>query len=118
MSFQSRSFAYPVLPVLLMLGGCGPKVECDSSETREAVLNSVSHDHANRLANYAAEKSDVAKLAEKAPESEAAKPMYLLGEKIVTTSTSADKKTLTCSGAISASTRFCFSAHPGSIKAG
>jgi len=32
---------------------------------------------------------------------ESTKPLYLLGEKIVTTSTSADKRTLKCSGSIS-----------------
>lgn len=100
--FQNRPFGYLSIPVVLVLGGCNPKVECDSPETRAAVLKAVSDDHTNRLATYAAERSNVAKEAEKAPKSEAARPLYLLGEKIVTTSTSEDKRSLTCSGAISA----------------
>ena len=39
---------------------------------------------------------------EKSENSDKAKPLYLLGEKLVTTSISEDKKTLSCSGAISA----------------
>lgn len=99
---QNRSFACLFIPVLLVLGGCNPKLECDSPETREAVLKAVSNDHTNPLATYAAKHSNAAKDAEKAQESEAAKPLYLLGDKIVTTSTSEDKRSLTCSGAISA----------------
>ena len=78
------------------------KVECDSPETRKAVLQFIADDHANRLATYTAKSSNVAKEAEKTPQSNAAKPLYLLGEKIVTTSTSEDKRSLACSGAISA----------------
>ena len=91
------------LSVLAFLTGCSsPKVECDSSETREAVLKIVSDDHKNALANFAASNSNVVKEVEKSPNTEGARPLYLLGEKIVTTSTSEDKRTVTCSGAISA----------------
>jgi hypothetical protein len=89
------------LPVLILLSGCGPQVECDSPETRNAVLKIVSDDHTNALATFAAKNSNVAKEPQKPASSESAKPLYLLGETIVTTSTSADKRTLTCSGAIS-----------------
>jgi hypothetical protein len=89
------------LPVLILLSGCGPKVECDSPETRNAVLKIVSNDHTNALATYAAKNSNVAKEPEKRADSESARPLYHLGETIVTTSTSADKRTLTCTGAIS-----------------
>lgn len=100
--FESQSLAYLFIPVLLCLGGCEPKVECESPETRKAVLQTIADDHANRLATYTAKNSNVAKEAEKAPQSDTAKPLYLLGEKIVTTSTSKDKRSLNCSGAISA----------------
>ena len=98
--FENRFLAY--IPVLLSLGGCGHEVECDAPETRKAVLQTIADDHANPLAAYTAKNSNVAKEAEKAPQSDAAKPLYLLGEKIVTTSTSKDKRSLNCSGAISA----------------
>lgn len=98
------------LPFLILLSGCGAKPECDSFETRNAVLQTVSDDHKNPLATYAAKNSNVAEEksspatseAEKSANLESLKPLYLLGEKIVTTSTSADKRTLKCSGAISA----------------
>jgi hypothetical protein len=89
-------------PVLIFLSGCGPKVECDSPETRNAVLKIVSDDHTNALATYAAKNANVAKEVEKSPNSESAKPLYLLGEQMITISTSPDKLTLTCSGSISA----------------
>jgi hypothetical protein len=84
--------------------------ECDSFETRNAVLQIVTDDHNNALATYAAKNSNVVKEKSSNPTSEAeksanlenTKPLYLLGEKIVTASTSADKRTLQCSGAISA----------------
>ena len=100
-SFRERLLAFWSFPVLIFLGGCGAKVECDSQETREAVLNIVSNHHSNALATYAAKNSNVAKDLERPANSEGAKPSYRLGEKIVTTSTSEDKRTLTCSGAIS-----------------
>jgi hypothetical protein len=57
----------------------------------------------NPLETYAAKNSNVAKEKSSAAKLENAKPLYLLGEKIVTTSTSKDKRTLTCSGGISVS---------------
>jgi hypothetical protein len=80
--------------VLFILSACGaPKVECDSSETRKAVLDTISNDHNNALAAFAAKNSSAAKDVEKSINSESAKPSYLLGEKIVTTSISANKAT-------------------------
>jgi hypothetical protein len=85
------------LPLLIVLSGCDAGPECDSIQTRNAVLQIVSDDHRNPLVNYAA-KNSTAK-----PNLENTKPLYVLGEKIVTTSTSQDKRTLQCSGAISVS---------------
>ncbi|MBR1207245.1 MULTISPECIES: hypothetical protein [unclassified Bradyrhizobium] len=49
------------------------------------------------LVNYAARESTAK------PDPENSRPQYLLGERIVTTSTSRDKRTLQCSGGISVS---------------
>jgi hypothetical protein len=108
--FRERPRVFWGLPFLVVLSGCGAKPECDSFETRNAVLQTISDDHKNALANYAAKNSSVVEEksstatseAEKPANLESAKPLYLLGEKIVTTSTSADKRTLKCSGSISA----------------
>jgi hypothetical protein len=94
---RDRLPAVCIFPVLIFLSGCGAGPECDSIETRSAVLQIVSDDHRNPLVDYAA-KNSTAK-----PDPENAKPLYTLGEKIVTTSTSRDKTTLQCSGAISVS---------------
>jgi hypothetical protein len=96
----ARGFWY--FAVVISLTGCGPKVECDSPETRQAVLTAIANDHSNPLANFAAKTSNAVKDVETSPNSERARPLYLLGDKIVTTSTSKDSRTLTCSGAISA----------------
>jgi hypothetical protein len=97
-----RLLGFCSLPYLVFLSACGPKPpECDSFETRNAVLQVISDNHSNPLAAYAAKNNsgpDVTKSAN--PESE--KPSYRLGQRIVTTSTSDDKRTLTCSAAISA----------------
>jgi hypothetical protein len=91
-------FLFPVF-----LSGCNAKPECDSFETRNAVLKTVSDDHSNALAEYAAKHSTAAKSGDAGAEAEKSKrqPLYQLGEKIVTTSTSENKQTLKCSGAIS-----------------
>jgi len=92
----------------MLLSGCDAKPECDSIETRSAVLNIVSGNHANPLVAYAARNSAVNKDDTKNPASEEnksagsdMKPLYLLGQRIVTTSTSKEKRTLQCSGGIS-----------------
>jgi hypothetical protein len=77
---------------LIFLSGCGPKIECDSIETRNALLQTVTNDHRNALANFAANNNS----------SKPEKPFYTLGQRMVTASVSADKQTLKCSGAISA----------------
>ena len=100
--FSERSFVFFSLSALACLAGCDPKVECDSPETRAAVLQTISDDHKNALANFAAKNSNVAEDVKQSSDAEKTKPLYLLGEKIVTTSTSEDKRTLRCSGAISA----------------
>jgi hypothetical protein len=99
--FPGRSLVLLGLPVSLLLGGCSAKPECDSFETRNAVLQAISDDHNNALATFAAKNPNPAKSGDGSSESEEQKPLYVLGEKIVTTSASEDKRTLTCSGAIS-----------------
>jgi hypothetical protein len=96
--------------LLAFLAGCSAKPECDSFETRNAVLQIISNDHNNPLGNYAAQNSNVGAddssrakpEAEASANSERTRPMYRLGETIVTTSTSKDNRTLQCIGAISA----------------
>src|SRR5579871_5867916 len=46
------------LPFLILLTGCIAKPECDSNETRNAVLQSISNDHDNALVDYAAKHSN------------------------------------------------------------
>jgi hypothetical protein len=104
--FREGSLFFLSFPFLVLLGGCSAKPECDSIETRSAVLQIISDDHDNPLVAYASRNSTANKdhsgeLSSKAANPESARPLYLLGEKIVTTSTGADKRTLQCSGAIS-----------------
>jgi hypothetical protein len=88
-------------PVLIFLGGCEAKPECDSPETRSAVLASVENDHKNALGEFAANNSTTASDAGKNADASRGQPIYVLGEKLVTTSTSDHKQTLKCSGALS-----------------
>ncbi|WP_139864144.1 hypothetical protein [Bradyrhizobium ivorense] len=93
-----RSLAVWCFAFLLLLSACGEnKLECDSIDTRNAVLQRVADDHRNPLVNYAAKESTAK------PNPENSKPLYLLSERMVTTSTSPDKRTLQCSGGISVS---------------
>jgi hypothetical protein len=94
-SFPNRLFVRLSLPIILALGGCDAKPECDSPETRKAVLDYISDDHRNPLVEFAARNSTAKATLENT------KPLYLLGEKIVTTASSNGKRTLQCSGAIS-----------------
>jgi hypothetical protein len=105
---RERSHVIFSFPLLILLGGCNAKPECDSIETRSAVLNLVSGDHANPLVAYAArnsgnkdEANKPASEENKSASSDSMKPLYLLGQRMVTTSTSKDKRTLQCSGGIS-----------------
>jgi hypothetical protein len=101
--FRKRPIFFLSFPFLIFLGGCDARPECDSFETRNAVLQNVSNDHNNPMVKYAAENSTMAKSSDASSEAEKSKqqPLYHLGEKIVTTSTSEDKRTLKCSGALS-----------------
>jgi hypothetical protein len=67
------------------------------------VLQTVSDDHNNALVQYAAKNSNVAKSSDTNLEAKTSKqqPSYVLGEKIVTTSTGENKRTLKCSGSMS-----------------
>jgi hypothetical protein len=106
--FRRRPMGLLSLPCLVFLSACGAKPECDSFETRNAVLQTISDNHRDPLATYAAKNSNMNSSNSSSPDaarstdSENKKPLYRLGEKIVTTSTSDDKRTLKCSGAISA----------------
>jgi hypothetical protein len=81
--------------ILVLLGGCSAKPECDTPEARRAVLESVADDHRNALVEFAAKNASVKASLE------STKPLYVLGEKIVTTSASKDKRTLECSADMS-----------------
>jgi hypothetical protein len=97
------------LPVLLMLGGCGgPGPECDSLDTRNAVVKIVSSDRNNALVNFAAKNSSVVEARVNSASTEAEKSAiwekarqgasYRLGDEISMNSKSRDKRTVTCSG--------------------
>jgi hypothetical protein len=66
------------------------------------VLQAITDDRNNPLVKYA-QNSNIVKSSDGVSEAEKSKerPLYLLGEKIVTTSASEDKRTLKCSGSIS-----------------
>jgi hypothetical protein len=107
---RARSLVQWSLPCslasLLLLGGCESKVDCDSIETRDAVLQFISNDSNNPLVEYAARNSTEPKEGASNAQSDAAKsantkPAYLLGQRMVTASTSKDKRTLECSGPLS-----------------
>jgi hypothetical protein len=102
--FRKRPTVFWSFPFLIFLSGCDAKPQCDSFETRNAVLQTISNDHNNALIKYAAQNSNSAKSSDANSEAEKSKqqPLYFLGEKIVTTSTSENKRTLKCSGSISA----------------
>jgi hypothetical protein len=101
MQFHKRPIVFWSFPFLVLLSGCNAKPECDSFETRNAVLKTVSDDHNNALGKYAAKNSTTASDASSEAEKSRQQPLYLLGEKIVTTSTSNNKRTLKCSGSMS-----------------
>jgi hypothetical protein len=97
--FRKRPFVSWSFACLIFLSGCSAKPECDSFETRKAVLQTVSDDHNNPLVKYAAQNPKAKSSGANSDAKE--RPLYLLGEKIITTSTSEDKRTLQCSGSIS-----------------
>ena len=100
----SRSVVCWTLPFLVVSSGCIAAPECDSIETRKAVLQFLLGDGNNPLVSYAAKNSTAGKASADATaqDSKSEKPQYQLGQRIVTTSTSKDKLTVKCSGGISA----------------
>src|SRR5262245_15539560 len=87
-----------IFPLLILSSGCSAKPECDSIETRQAVLQFISDDKNNPLVDYAARNSSA-----KSQNREGTKPLYQLGQRMVSTETSKDKSTLKCSGPLSVS---------------
>jgi len=100
--FRKQAMLFWSFPFLIFLTGCDAKPECDSFETRNAVIQTVSDDHNNALVKYAARNS-TAKFSDASAEAKNSKqqPLYALAEKIATTSTSENKRTLKCSGSMS-----------------
>jgi hypothetical protein len=103
LKFPKRAIVLWSIASLVVVGGCSAKPACDSFETRNAVLQTISDDHNNPLVKYAAQNPNTAKSGDASTRADQSKerPLYVLGEKIVTISTSEDKRTLKCSGAIS-----------------
>jgi len=111
--FQQRGAVLRSLPVLLLLSACGEAApECDTSDTRDSVVKSVSDDSNNPLVNYAATHSKVLQDRMNGASTEAEKSAilekarqdaaYQLGDAISTNSKSRDKRSVTCSGLLSA----------------
>jgi hypothetical protein len=103
-SLTSRSLVCWTLLFLVVSSGCIAAPECDSIETRKAVLQFVLDDGNNPLVSYAARNSTTGKASVDATsqDSKSEKPLYQLGQRMVTTSKSKDKLTVKCSGGISA----------------
>jgi hypothetical protein len=100
--FRERALVLFGLPLLIFLSGCKPQPSaCDTSEIRNDVLKSFSDNPNDRLAAYAANNSTANPDSAGTASPEGKKPHYALGEEIITTSTSADKRTFQCSCEIS-----------------
>lgn len=108
-----RTDLKPALLVLLLLSSCGGvEPECDSIDARNSVLKIASDDSNNALANYAARNSSVVEAKTNNARTEAEKSeiwkkaaqgaAYALDDAIRTNSTSKDKRSVTCSGLLSA----------------
>src|ERR1700750_3293726 len=89
---RSRLLVYLSFPLLVFSSGCRAQPECDSIETRDAVLRFISEDRNNPLLDYAARNSTT-----KSKET----PLYQLGQRMVTRSASNNERTLKCSGPLS-----------------
>jgi hypothetical protein len=111
--FGERQSTLWTLLTLLLLSGCGAAgPDCDSSDTRNSVVNFVSNDNHNALGKYAAEHSSAVQSKLSGANSEAEKSgileeavhraSYALGDAISTNSRSKDKREVTCSGVLSA----------------
>jgi hypothetical protein len=102
--FRKRSIVLLSFPVLALLGGCDGGPECDTPETRLAVIESVSTNQADPLAGFAEKNATIPRATDASPAAKKTieRPTYQLGEKIVTASVSKDKRTLQCSSSISA----------------
>jgi hypothetical protein len=85
--FRNRPTVFWSFLFLIFLSGCEAKPECDSTETMRNKHTSGSFGPPGHHTSEA--------------ENSKNQPSYVLGEKIVTTSTSEDKRTLKCSGSIS-----------------
>jgi hypothetical protein len=96
------------LPALLLLSGCGgSEPECDSLDTRDSVVKTVSGDSNNALVNYAAKNSSVVEAMVNNANTEAEKSAiwkkarqgasYRLDDTVSTNSKSKYKRAVTCS---------------------
>ena len=101
---RNRTLIFFSLPLLVVLGGCDPGPQCDSSENRDAVLQAFAADRSNALARFVASQADIVH-----PQDAAASttkpdqsPTYLLDQEMVTLSSSDHQRTLKCSGVLSA----------------
>ena len=109
---MKRSFNPTLLPLLLLscCGADGP--ECGSLAARDSVVKIVSDNNNNALANYAARNSSVVEAKANNARTEAEKSeiwkiaaegaSYTLDDAISTNSTSKGKRSVTCSGLLSA----------------
>jgi len=97
------------LPVLVLLSGCGGATpECDSLDTRSAVVKIVSDDSNNALVNYAVKNSSAVAAMVSNTNTEAEKlaiwerarqgAKYRLDDTIRTNSRSKAKRAVTCTG--------------------
>ncbi len=98
-----------VVPVLLLLSGCGgADPDCNSEDARASVTKAISGDSNNPLVDYAVKNSEALKKKVNAASSEAERSaitakarqsaVYRLDDSITTNSKSLDKRTVTCSG--------------------
>jgi hypothetical protein len=76
--FRKRRIVFWSFPFLVFLSGCDAKPECDSFETRNAVLQTVSDDHNNALVEYAAKNSTMAKSSDASSEADKSKQQPLM----------------------------------------
>lgn len=90
---RNRSIVLCGLPLVILSSACCAKPDCDSNDTRNAVIQFILEDKNNPLLEFA-EKNSTAKDS---------KPLYQLGQRMVEAEKPKDKSTLKCSGALSVS---------------